>query len=179
MEPIEIQRSPRELWGFVIVGVILLTIMGWLPFWVSPQPHPDDPAWLAGTLIWGVALAFAGLSVIVISSSLKQLASEQAPFVADSEGFWDRRLGVGKIMWSQVDEVRLVSSGWGSQVLVKLLHPEDVTKHLTFHKRVTMKLSRHMTSADLSIAASGLAISGEELYRLIGTGITSFCHQAV
>ena len=120
-----------------------------------------DP--LLGALMVG-SLALVGSA---IKDTLRRVLRRQAAIVIDEDGFEDRRLGLGRIPWSEVRDIKLIPGAKSHHLIkVSLTDPERLG-NLTMYGMLSSRLEKEPRKARLFLGVGALQVTASQLYQLL------------
>ena len=112
---------------------------------------------------WFVSVFF-GLGALVFSWSL---LDRRPRLVLDHEGISDRTLGVGKILWSDIDDatLRRVSSAWFIELSIDDNVRAAYLDQLSLTRKRLSRGNRYVGFAELNINLTGVRGRPEEIFK--------------
>jgi hypothetical protein len=114
------------------------------------------------------AWCLAALALIggALRGAVTRVARGEPALLIDDEGFEDLRTGIGRVPWSDVRSIQLISGRKHHVVHVALGDP-DRYANMTMYGMLTCRLERHRAGANLFLGAGALRITARELASLL------------
>jgi hypothetical protein len=164
---IEIPLSKAKL-AVMLLGALAFVAIG---FWfLLVPPDIDNSYWGNPTriAIAGYAsIIFFGLCGVVI---IRKLLDTKPGLVIDDRGIIDNSSGLsaGYILWSDVENISVVEIQKQRLLMLEVKNPQDyISRQGNLLKRKGMEINDKMFGTPLSITASGLKMSFEDLSTLV------------
>jgi hypothetical protein len=151
-EPIVVKRSI----GYFVVyflGSACFACAGVLLIWSEKLP-----------IIGWVAVVFFGLGAFVI---LVRAIDPRPRLIIDHDGIYDRFLGVGHILWQDIDGAYLRSIHGCDFVCLVVRDPSEYINRLPPMRRKLNKANLAIGFTELNVGVAGLKLTAEDLLRLI------------
>ncbi len=131
--------------GFVALGIALLYL--------------NKATWAA----WLTIVFFGGGALIF----LRQLTDRRPRLIIDPQGVFDRTLGIGWIVWSDILDLQLFSIQGQPFIGLKLINESDYLARLSPLKRKLIAGNQKFGFPTLSLNLSGLLVKPEQIYEFV------------
>jgi hypothetical protein len=164
--PVIIQFSKVKLALLLLLALGFVALGIW--FVLSPSTFGHFEPRKTLVFITGIAsIVFFGACAFVI---LRKLPDSKPGLVLNEDGYADSSSGVagGLVKWKDITGIRLLTISNQHLLMIHVRNPEEYIERVQgkFKKRM-MKLNYKMYGSPLSLSASGLKCSFDELHRLL------------
>jgi hypothetical protein len=126
--------------GFVVVGI-------WMIF--------------EGIMLGWVSIAFFGSGALIF---IWQIFDSRPRLIIDSEGITDRTLGVGKIVWADIEDASIKSIQGTDFICLKLVDPEKYLGRLSKVGRGIVDINRSLGFTESNLNLSGVQANTQEVF---------------
>lgn len=122
--------------------------------------------WLVvhGNMFGWVAIMFFGSGIPIF---IWQIVDSRPRLMIDDEGVTDRTLGVGRILWSDIQGAYVMSISGNDFICLDLKEPEKYWQKLSKVKRAMASANRKLGATEFNLNLSGVTASTEEIFELI------------
>jgi hypothetical protein len=123
-------------------------------------------AWMVsrGKPFGWVAIAFFGSGALVF---VWQIVDRRPRLTIDQNGVIDRTLGVGRIVWSDIESAYLTSINGNGFICLELGNPEKYSKKMSKTRRAMSTVNRNLGFTDFCINLSGTEADSNEVFELL------------
>jgi hypothetical protein len=124
--------------------------------------------------IYGQPMFWPAVMVSVVSLVLYAVAQDQQELVIeiDEVGIYDRRLGVGKILWKDVEEVQLQIVEGNYYLCLKVRNPTAYAAKLQGPKRQQVMYNQRLGFKSFNVDVRALNVDLLELKRLVDAWVS-------
>lgn len=142
--------QPRRILTTLAVLVLLLVF---LYFFIGRMTFP---LWVLSA---GVVIAFV--------QAVRQLSNRGPCVVITDQGINDRRLGMGLILWSDVQQVRMQGVGGAYFISLELSNRDQYLARLSPFTRISSQIWRLYNVSPIHIKVAYMDVSPEEMFEMI------------
>jgi hypothetical protein len=96
-----------------------------------------------------------------------QIIDQRPRLVIDSDGVIDRTLGIGRIVWADVEWAYLGSVHGNDFICLVLRDPSVYLQRVSWLRRNLMNANTALGFSELNLNLSGIAVNSEEVLRLV------------
>ena len=158
---IEIRGDRGKLLGLTLIGILMTTLGVALGFRWFSGIEPWDFIQLVG-LFGAVFFGFA-----TIGSIYRLYRANDIRLKLSADGIWEQRYGNQVLPWSEIRELSVTAVRRQPFVMLKIDRETENRLLQRPWSRVSMWLNRTMDFDGLPLSAAGLAISNDELIKLL------------
>lgn len=150
-QPVELQETPWIMAPPAVFAPLIAAI-------ALAAPEPAIAVFCAS------ALALVGAA---IKEPVLRVVRREAALVIDDDGFEDRRLGLGRIAWTDVRDVKLIPGAKGHHLIKVSLSDPDRLGNMTLYGALTSHIEREPRKARLFLGVGALRVTASQLYQLL------------
>lgn len=152
LQPLALRRSACHFLVYTL-GSASFTFAGALLIWSGKAP-----------ILGGVTVVFFGLGAAVL---LCQTIDPRPRLLFDQDGVLDRTLGVGRILWSDINGAYVLSVHGNDFVCLQVNDPSVYLAKLSPIRRKLVKANLALGFTELNLNLAGLKVDTEEVFRII------------
>lgn len=160
-------REQNPIQGVLLATFIMASTAIAFYLWVNPSRSSSSfLATLSMSPVAKMSLLIGGIIFLGFILFYSFLTSDPL-IVIDEEGIYDRRLEIGKISWSDIEEVQ-ITGGYGNRLLsVRVREPGQYTKKLHGLHRETVKQRQDLGFSKFNVDLRDVNINLLDLKELI------------
>ncbi len=156
MEPTPTQHifavysQPRRI---ITTLVVLVVLLGFLYFYIGRMTF----------LLWVLAVTI----VIAFVQAVRQLSDRDPCVVITDQGINDKRLRMGMIRWSDVEQVRMQGVAGAYFISLELSNREQYLSRLSAFTRISNQVWRLYNVSPIHIKVAYMDVSPDEMFEMI------------
>lgn len=140
--------------------VFTFLVAGALAYYFTPWK-------IQALLVTVVACVLALAKSVLFDGGVGNSESGDLLIEIDDAGVYDRRLGVGKILWKDIQDVKLQVTEGYSYLCFEVPNPEPYLARLSLAKRQRVKLNRDLGFYGFNVDVSAVSMNPLDLKKLI------------
>ena len=145
-----VYSQPRSIITTLVVLVVLLVF---LYFYIGRMTF----------LLWVLAVTI----LIAFVQAVRQLSDRGPCVVITDEGINDKRLGMGLIRWSDVEQVRMQGVSGAYFISLELSNREQYLSRLSAFTRISNQVWRLYNVSPIHIKVAYMDVSPDEMFEMI------------
>ena len=157
-----VRNSPWRWLGFAVISLIF--VVAGIAFVVTPQTFEGKRSATFILVVGWLLVAGFGACFAV---SVGQAFTRDPRLVIDGEGIEDRRLGLGKIPWSEIRELRLVRMHRVPLLALSLRDPAPWLERLPRLRRFAARTNQRMGLSPFVISLAATKQKAEAVHAIV------------